>query len=495
MAANDYEPSENSSLLRLLPDQAYGSQNVDRPTNVNMSTDPITVTSHAKKWPQYVAALSAAGGALAAGTLLGWSSPAGPLLTKEEQFGFPINDDEFSWIGAAVNLGAACVCIPIGILINIIGRKWSMLSLVIPFTIGWILLILATNLGMMIAGRFILGIAGGAFCVAAPLYTGEIAQKEIRGTVGTFFQLMITVGILFVYAIGSELSVVNFSIVCAVIPLIFGVIFFFMPESPLYLVAKNRNDDAKMSLQFLRGKDYPVENELLELQEENEKAQEKPVSVLQALKRRSSIRALVIGIGLMFFQQMSGINAVIFYTTDIFKAANISLDSEVATIIVGVVQVIATFVSTMVVDRLGRRILLLASSSVMAICTILLGVYFYLKDLNDGSADDLGWLTILSLCVFIIMFSIGFGPIPWMMMGELFATDIKGLCGSLAGTFNWLLAFIVTKTFVNLKGSLGNGETFWLFSALSIVGTVFVFFVVPETKGKSLLEIQQMLEE
>lgn len=163
-----------------------------------------------------------------------------------------------------------------------------------------------------------------------------------------------------------------------------------------------------------------------------------------------------------------------------------------ATIIVGVVQVIATFVSSLVVDKLGRRILLLASDSIMAVCTILLGVYFYL-DQNGHDVSNLGWLPIVSLCMFIVMFSLGFGPIPWMMMGELFAADVKGLAGSLAGTFNWLLAFIVTKTFTNLVTAMGRAETFWLFSALSIVGTVFVFFVVPETKGKSLAEIQRML--
>lgn len=126
--------------------------------------------------------------------MLGWTSPTKGHLVTEKEYNFPITEDEFSWVGASVNLGAACVCFPIGILINIIGRKWSMLSLVIPFTIGWVLLIWASNLAMMIIGRFLLGVAGGAFCVAAPVYTGEIAQKEIRGTLGTYFQLMVTVG-------------------------------------------------------------------------------------------------------------------------------------------------------------------------------------------------------------------------------------------------------------------------------------------------------------
>ena len=155
-------------------------------------------------------------------------------------------------------------------------------------------------------------------------------------------------------------------------------------------------------------------------------------------------------------------------------------------------QFIATFVSVMVVDKLGRRLLLLVSATVMAAATIAMGVYFYLKD-HGGNVSNLGWLPVCSLCVFIVMFSIGFGPVPWLMMGELFSSDIKGVAGSIAGTTNWVLAFIVTKTFVDLRIALGSGETFWLFSGITLVGVLFVFVFVPETKGKSLNEIQDIL--
>ena len=162
-----------------------------------------------------------------------------------------------------------------------------------------------------------------------------------------------------------------------------------------------------------------------------------------------------------------------------------------ATIIIGVMQVVATVVATMVVDRLGRRILLLSSAIMMAVCTTALGVYFYLKDQDVAKVESIGWIPIVALCVFIIMFSFGFGPVPWLMMGELFAQDIKGFAAALAGTTNWLLAFLITKTFTNLRSSLGAGGTFWLFSGLTLLGAVFVFMFLPETKGKSLVEIQE----
>ncbi|KAI9588361.1 hypothetical protein GQX74_004206 [Glossina fuscipes] len=460
---------ESSHLLESsVRAEIYGSQPAEQQNLLNKMVHTTGIES--KTFPQYVAALSAAGGAFAAGTLLGWTSPAQNRLTGGE-YGFPVSDAAFSWIGSAMTLGAAFICIPIGFLINMIGRKLTMLLLVLPFTLGWALLIWAQNVEMMYAARFILGISGGAFCVTAPMYTGEIAQKDIRGTLGSFFQLMVTAGILFIYAIGAGLDVFAMS-----------------------LVSKSKNESAIKSIQWLRGKDFNYNPELEELKATEEQIKQNSVSVGTALLRPVTLKALAISLGLMFFQQLCGINAVIFYSTDIFKDAETGIDEDLSTIVVGVMQVIATFVSVMVVDKLGRRLLLLASAIVMALSTVAMGVYFYMKDNDNDSVANLGWLPVSALCVFIIMFSIGFGPVPWLMMGELFASDIKGVAGSIAGTSNWVLAFIVTKTFVNMKEALGSGQTFWLFAGITVLGAVFVFLFVPETKGKSLNEIQTLLE-
>ncbi|XP_023167618.2 facilitated trehalose transporter Tret1-2 homolog isoform X2 [Drosophila hydei] len=471
----------------------YGSRQADQENLLGRMVHTST-ENRSKTLPQYVAALAAAGGAFAAGTLLGWTSPAETGIVKDATaYDFDVSSTQYSWVSSFMTLGAACVCIPIGFLINFIGRKWTMLLLVAPFVVGWALLIWAQNVFMMYIARFILGIAGGAFCVTAPMYTGEIAQKDIRGTLGSFFQLMITIGILFVYGIGAGLSVFWMSIVCGILPIIFGVIFFFMPESPTYLVSKNRSDAAVKSIQWLRGTEYDYAPEMEELHQTEREIRENKVNILAALARPVTIKALCISLGLMFFQQLSGINAVIFYSEAIFEDANTGISASMSTILIGVMQVVATFVSTMVVDKLGRRILLLASGAVMALSTTAIGVYFYMKDQDPASVDNLGWLPVGSLCIFMIMFSIGYGPVPWLMMGELFATDIKGFAGSIAGTTNWVLAFVVTKTFKNLNDSLGSGGTFWLFAGVTIVGVIFVFLAVPETKGKSLNEIQMEL--
>lgn len=458
----------------------------------------FTVEKCLKNTEQKSVSIAATLGALAAGSMLGWSSPVSFKIRQDNftYYDFEVTELQIDWISSIINLGAAAVCFPIGLIMDSIGRKKTMLCLVLPFTVGWLLITFGSSVGMLIAGRFITGIAGGAFCVTAPAYTSEIAQDSIRGTLGSYFQLMIVIGILFSYVVGSYTSIFVFNILCTCIPIVFGIVFFFMPESPSYLVVKNKDEEAKKALIKLRGRNYDVDHELQLLQRKAEEARNNPVAFTSAITKKTAIKALIICYSLMLFQQLSGINAVIFNTAAIFESAGASIDPSIATIIIGVIQVIATFTSTLVVDRLGRRILLLLSALIMCVCSTSLGVFFFLKDAHGDDSSivlAIGWLPLVALSLFIIAFSLGFGPIPWMMAGELCMIDIKAFVGSTAGTFNWLLSFTVTSTFNSLNQAIGAGQVFWMFAGIMLVGFVFIFFVVPETKGKSVDEIQLML--
>jgi MFS family permease len=173
---------------------------------------------------------------------------------------------------------------------------------------------------------------------------------------------------------------------------------------------KGREDEAIDSLRKFRGATFNPTDEIADLQKEE--ASRKSQDVRGALKKTSSKRAMLISFSLMFFQQLSGINAVIFYTSAIFQDANIEIPPEYATIIVGVVQVIATFTATLTIDKIGRRLLLIVSDLLMALCTLVLGIYYIVRDSEEGSSSA-GWIPLLALCVFIIAFSLGFGPVPW----------------------------------------------------------------------------------
>ncbi|XP_067006760.2 facilitated trehalose transporter Tret1 isoform X2 [Anabrus simplex] len=448
-------------------------------------------TSEGLKRPQYLAALAATLGAMAAGTVLAWTSPTLPELQAPNS-SLPLSVEEGSWVGSLVAVGALAGAFPAGYCAETFGRKLTITALSAPFLLSWILIITAQNVAMLYIARLVAGIATGAISVTAPMYIGEIAEASVRGALGSFFQLMLTVGILYVYVFGAIASYVWLGIVCAAVPVALLVIFVWMPETPTFLLKKNRKADAERSLRFLRGANYNIQDELHILQLEVEEAAKNNASIKDLVSSRATRKALTVCLGLMVFQQLSGINAVIFYTVDIFEAAGSTLAPSVATIIVGVIQVVITYVASLLMDRAGRKILLLLSSGVETLCLGLLGLYFCLKD-SGTDVSNLGWLPLVSLAFFVVVFSLGFGPIPWMMMGELFPASVKGAASGLAVTLNWVLVFTVTKSFQNLLTALGLHFTYWLFAIICAIAAVFVFFVVPETKGKSLQEIQDEL--
>lgn len=194
----------------------------------------------------------------------------------------------------------------------------------------------------------------------------------------------------------------------------------------------------------------------------------------------------------MFFQQFSGINAVIFYMNQIFASTGSKIDSDVSSIIVGIVQVLMTFASAILVERAGRKVLLLQSSTIMCLCLGGLGGYFYLKD-HGNDVSNIGFIPLISLVLFIVTFSLGYGPIPWMMMGELLAAEVRSIATSLTVLFNWTAVFIIAKYFEPFSTWAGNASTFWSFGAIMALGTLFGLRYVFETKGKSNAEIQMIL--
>ncbi|GLH04112.1 Glucose transporter type 3 [Gryllus bimaculatus] len=439
---------------------------------------------------QFLAAIVVTIGPFGLGNALSWSAPANSFLKDDK--GFTI--EQTSWIGASMALGAAVVVIPCGVLMDFVGLKKTMLLLVLPFFAGWMLLVFADDLWMFILGRFITGMMGGAFSLTAPAYTSEIADVQIRGMLGSFFDLMLTIGILFVYILGAvQLNVKLLTSICAAFPLVFGILFLWMPETPTQLLKKGKEEEARNSLQKFRGPHYDIDDEIRETKDAVETAKHMKLSFIQSFSTKAARKGLLITCLLMAFIQLGGINAVIFYATDIFLNVGSSLEADTCTAIIGVVQVVSTFISSLIVDRLGRRILLIISGLVMSICCVLLGVYFYLDDKEDFVANDISWLPLVSVCLFIVAFSLGYGPISWLLVSELFPANIKGRASSISCMVNWFIAFLVTKFFSNLEQAFKLGPTFWIFAAISAVGTVFVYIFVPETKGKSLVQIQKEL--
>ncbi|KDR10229.1 hypothetical protein L798_15728, partial [Zootermopsis nevadensis] len=427
---------------------------------------------------------------------------------------------EASWIGSLAPLGALVGALPAGHVANSIGRKKLLLLLIVPYLVGWSLIFAAGKSAPLIfTARFISGIALGTGSVIAPIYCEEIAEVRIRGALGIFFDLQVSNGILFVYIVGAYLSYLWLCITSAIIPVVFFLTFIWIPESPIYLASKGKIKEAEKSLYWLRGaryiKDYDIKPELEYIQKfVLQTAKESPsqetaskdtiIRIILILKyiskcvftsyKSPTTKAVKIVACLMMIRQLCGINAVTFYTVDIFKGAGSTLSPSEATIIVGIAEVLATYVSPFLVERAGRRILLLFSGAKMAVCHLILVVYFYLKQI-DVSTKTFDWLPLLCLAMFVVAFNLGFGSLPFVMMAELVPNESKNWASGLAVSVNWIIMFTVTNLFEVTIKNLGTMITFALFCGMCTVGTVVVAFIVPETKGKTREEIQLELME
>lgn len=440
----------------------------------------------------YWASFAALLGALSVGLTLGYTAPAFhdmQVRNSTEIFNDTNKDERQSWIGSSLALGALVGGIITDPSNNFLGRRMSMIASGIPFAIGWILIGLANGPAMLIAGRVVNGLCSGLICGVAPTYVIEISTPKIRGLLGTCFQLMVVIGIMIEAIFGTFLSWRALALINVTFALAMALLMLFMPETPQWLLSKDRNNDAELSLKSLRS--TPIETELNELSQSNRNNQRVGGSyTYETLGSIQFYKPLILSLLLMFFQQFSGINAILFYQTRIFESAAPSLNPSLATIAVCVAQVIATAVGSGLVDRLGRRILLLASGAGHAISLVLFGFCEHMTAKGDTS---LSVLALLSLIIFISSFSIGYGPIPWMMVPELAPTHLRSIIASIATTFNWTCVFLVTASVKPLMNQIGNDLTYWLFATICGISCLFVALFLPETKGKTSEQIQREL--
>ncbi|XP_063918717.1 facilitated trehalose transporter Tret1-like [Zophobas morio] len=430
-----------------------------------------------------------------------WTSPIIPKLysndSDENPFGRSITEDEESWIGSLINIGAMLGPFPYGFIAEKYGRKFGLLSTAIPFIISFVTLAFANSIYLYYFARLLAGIAIGGGYTLLPMYVAEVAEDSNRGTLSVTLNIFWTFGNLIPYVIGPYTPILAFNIVLAAIPAAFFVLFLLMgPESPYYLISVNKMEQAQESLMKLRSNNKKaVENEMSYIKSELQENKDN-TSIIDFFKSRIYMKGLVISFVLILTQQLSGINAILFYTEEIFQDAGANgLSPEVSSIIIGLVVFLSSFGTPFLVDRLGRKLLLLVSLLGVSLAHVTFGVYFYFKASPNYDATPISFLPIVSLITFIIMYNIGLGPIPWTVSSELFPTSVKPYAAALVAWACWTTSFLVTKFFNNLNESVGEGETFWLFSGFCFAGWIFTLFYVPETKGKSFQDIQDILKQ
>jgi sugar porter (SP) family MFS transporter len=444
--------------------------------------DRANTETDAKHFVYLATAISALGGMLF-GYDIGVIS--GAILFIKKEFSLSAGMEEI--VVSSVLLGSLIGAVAGGVLADRLGRRRLLIVTAIVFGLGAIGAALAPGTASLIAARVIAGAAIGIASFVAPLYISEIAPVAIRGKLVSINQVALTSGIVISYCIdyafaGSQAWRWMFAM--AVIPAVaFGVELLFIPNSPRWLAGRGRTDQARAVLKRIRAPEQ-VEGELNQIQQSVGQQKGNWSELLSPFLRP----AMIVGVGLAIAQQITGINTVIYYAPTIFKFAGLSSASVaiLASVGVGVVNVVFTLVAMQLIDRVGRRPLLLASLAGMALGLTVLGLAFSLPQLSGS----LGWIAVASLMVYVGSFAVGLGPVFWLILSEIYPLRIRGRAMSVGTVANWSANLIVALSFLTLTQVLGKAFTFWLYGVVTIGAWLFAFFLVPETKGKTLEEIE-----
>ena len=437
----------------------------------------------------FIAAIAALGGLLF-GYDTGIIATALPYISKE----WVLTDSVKEWVVGIVLLGGMLGAISSSRFSDTFGRKRVNFITAILFTFASILSYYAQSVEYLVVSRFLIGLAVGIASYAVPLYIAEIAPAAKRGGLVSLFQFAITIGILLSYICGYIFADVangwRLMFLAGIVPAIILLAgLFFVPETPRWLLSKGRDAEALAVLNSV---------------EEDENVQKSFDEIKNALTREQSSKGtwamvfskkyrtpLILGFGIFVIQQFSGINAVIYYAPEIFKAAGFeSLKVTIlATIGVGVVNVLSTMFALRYLDRWGRRPLLLTGMMGVIGALLVLSASFMFKDSLGEAAK---WLSIGSVYLYIMFFAISLGPLGWLLISEVFPLKIRGYGMSLGSFSHWFNDFLVSFTFLSLKNSLGASGTFLFYMCIVLFGMFVAKRLVPETKGLSLEQIEEM---
>lgn len=262
----------------------------------------------------------------------------------------------------------------------------------------------------------------------------------------------------------------------------------FLPDSPVFLKMKGKEEKMRNALTFFRGKDFDITQDEKDIDDYIKNGQG---TFKETIKKKATINGFLMLLVMHIVQQLSGINAVMFYASSIFVEGDFfNLNNHVCVVILGAFQIFAVGIAVGVVDKVGRRILWLISLGIMAVCLTITAIYFFI---DTDIASKIQFILVICICLYVLGFCLGTGPLPWAMMGEMLSAAAKSYTGPIVAAINWLLAYVVTVSYPYLKESVGEGPVFLGYAVVCILGFLFVVFVLIETKDKTLDEIQTAL--
>jgi len=464
----------------------------------HLNNQDITSSPYSKR-KQILATVCVTLGCLLNGSVIGYTSPAIPSLLNNNTltvWGYQsqVTFQQASWMTGLLSIGSFVGCVIAGPIMERIGRKKTLMIVAGGFySLGFILICLASQAEFIYAGRFMNGAGLGVVLATVSVYIVEIATTDMRGFLGCFVQFLGSIGVLITFVVGTYVNWWQLAVVQLLMVVPFLIAMFFIPESPRWLVLKGNEWAAEVSLKWLRGRGPEMLDREIEKIKKEIALRKRERNSITMLLEPQTLKPFLIGLFMMFFLQLSGFNVMVFYCVPIFAGAGVSLNPYVASIIVGATLLVSCFVALAIVSQMGRKIILVMSIFGMSACNILLGTCYHLRDINKEAEQPayLGWLPLVAVIGFLFLGNIGYGTLIWVVTAELLPPKVRAMANSFIICFAFITGFIVAKTYVDLVESpLKEAGTFWMYGSICFVGGLFTAIFVPETRNKSVEEIQ-----
>ncbi|CAK1547838.1 unnamed protein product [Leptosia nina] len=447
---------------------------------------------------QVLAALAVSLGPFAAGLSKGYMSPAIASMQESRLHGtFTVTDQQASWIASLSLLGALIGGILGGMAMRL-GRRRVLLAVALPYTLAWLATALSNSVNMISVTSFCGGMIVCCITMITQVYVTEIAVPEIRGCLSSVLKILSQIGILISFSLGAYLNWHQLALVVAAAPVLLFVALLFVPETPSSLLLRGKEEKAAESLQWLRGPDADIRQELATIRTNilaSKQFNDGKAGKLKVLLSKRLTRPVLITCGLMFFQRFTGAHVFNFYAVPMFKKTFRMMNPHGGAIATSVVQLLASCLSGMLIDNVGRLPLLMISGVMMSIALAGFGSYAYYEDVFRHSADlshvepGYDWIPLVCVLTFTIAFSLGISPISSLLIGELFPLEYRSTGSALATSFSHLCGFVNVKTAADFQDHIGLYGLFWLYAGISVLCLLFVVLFVPETKGREIDEM------
>ncbi|NXM75524.1 GTR6 protein, partial [Serilophus lunatus] len=457
----------------------------------------------------YLAVFAAVLGNFTFGFALVYPSPVIPTLEAHPSPALRLDQHTAPWFGSVFTLGAAAGGLSTMLLNDCLGRKLSIMFSALPSAVGFALMAGAQGVWMLLLGRVLTGYAGGVTSAAIPVYISEISHPGVRGMLGACPQIMAVLGSLVLYALGKYLRLVldwRWLAVAGEVPVLTMIILLcFMPNSPRFLLSQGKEKEALRSLCWLRGSDTDYAQEYEQIKDSVRK-QSRRVSCAE-IKDPFIYKPILIAGLMRFLQQLSGVTCILVYLQSIFKKTSVILKPEYDAALVGLVRLFSVAIAAVSMDKAGRKILLFVSAGVMLVSNLTMGIYIhFIPSSQNGtianktlvSSDNLpaettNYITLIPLLAtmfFIMGYALGWGPITWLLMSEILPLKARGVASGLCVIVSWLTAFTLTQSFLPVVNAFGLEVPFLFFAVISAGNILFTGCCVPETKGRSLEQIE-----